>query len=130
MIVLENTELAATGIDLDSLSDDVSDENFPISQNDHLENTRKSVVVDLKWDTWVQGIETSQDIIPTDIQDDRICKPFLSKVTLNLLRVTILSTTKLVDMLFTFDYKYVLTGKFNQDCIEVMITKIYLRLLL
>ncbi|KZS02375.1 Uncharacterized protein APZ42_000608, partial [Daphnia magna] len=45
-------------------------------------------------------------------------EPFLSKVTLNGLRVTILSTVDIVGLLLKENYKYVLTGKLNQDCIE------------
>ena len=48
-----------------------------------------------------------------------IYEPFLSKVTLDSLRVTILSTIDVVELLFQDNYKYVPTGKFNEDCIEV-----------
>lgn len=46
---------------------------------------------------------------------------FLSETTMYALRVTILSTISLTNELFdTYKYKYVLTGKLNQDCVEVL----------
>jgi hypothetical protein len=44
---------------------------------------------------------------------------FASSLTLSTLRVSILSTIDLVDELLDMGFEYVLTGKFNQDCIEV-----------
>lgn len=45
---------------------------------------------------------------------------FLAETTLFALRVTIKSTISLTEeLLNTFKYKYVLTGKLNQDCVEV-----------
>jgi hypothetical protein len=35
--------------------------------------------------------------------------------------VTIMSTIDIVELLLRENYKYVLTGKLNQDCIEVII---------
>ncbi|XP_045023251.1 uncharacterized protein LOC123467367, partial [Daphnia magna] len=57
-----------------------------------------------------------------DFEDGFDCPPlypaFASTLTLSTLRVTILSTIDLVDELLDFGFTYVLTGKFNQDCIE------------
>nr|CAH0109971.1 unnamed protein product [Daphnia galeata] len=44
---------------------------------------------------------------------------FASSLTLSTLRVSILSTIDLVDELLDMGFEYVLTGKLNQDCIEV-----------
>lgn len=48
-------------------------------------------------------------------------KPFASQTTLEALRVTIFSTIELTNHLFSneVNYDFVLTGKLNQDCIEV-----------
>jgi len=44
----------------------------------------------------------------------------VSAITFDGFCVTILSIIDLVDMLLDeYDFKYVLTGKFNQDCVEV-----------
>ena len=48
--------------------------------------------------------------------------PFVSDTTLGALRMTIISTIELTHhLLFDMDYEFVLTGKFNQDCVEVSI---------
>ena len=46
--------------------------------------------------------------------------PFISKQTNKALRISIKTITKLVDLLLSskYDFKYVLTGKFNQDYLE------------
>lgn len=68
--------------------------------------------IDLEsWADW-SPLENSRSTLHTTV-------PFLSKTTMDGLRVTILSTIALVDQLFSLGYLYVLTGKFNQDCIEV-----------
>lgn len=59
-----------------------------------------------------------------DPEADRVCPPepapaFASALTLSTLRVSILSTIELVDELLDMGFEFVLTGKFNQDCIEV-----------
>lgn len=60
-----------------------------------------------------------------DAEDDLLCPPgdpvpaFASALTLSTLRVSILSTINLVDELLNMGFKFVLTEKFNQDCIEV-----------
>lgn len=47
-------------------------------------------------------------------------RPFLSDTSLKAMRVTVTSTIQLVEFLLGgCNYDYVLTGKFNQDCIEV-----------
>lgn len=49
-------------------------------------------------------------------------RPFLSDTSLKAMRVTITSTIQLVEFLLErCNYEFVLTGKFNQDCIEVVI---------
>ncbi len=52
-----------------------------------------------------------------------LCKkgvPFLSPTTLKAMRVTTLSTLRLTaELLHKSKFKFVLTGKFNQDCVEV-----------
>ncbi|EFX68414.1 hypothetical protein DAPPUDRAFT_114583 [Daphnia pulex] len=59
-----------------------------------------------------------------DFADGCDCPPlypaFASTLTLSTLRVSILSTFDLVDELLDLGFiRYVLTGNFNQDCIEV-----------
>jgi hypothetical protein len=48
-------------------------------------------------------------------------KPFASQTTLEALRVTVFSTIELTEHLFSseINFEFVLTGKLNQDCIEV-----------
>ena len=47
-------------------------------------------------------------------------KPFVSDTSLKALRITLTSTIELVEfLLHRCGYDFVLTGKFNQDCIEV-----------
>ena len=48
-------------------------------------------------------------------------EPFISRPTLKALRITIKSIIDLVELLHSPDYEfdYVLTGKFNQDSLEV-----------
>ncbi len=51
---------------------------------------------------------------------DEFLPPFLSTRTNHGLRVTIQSFIDVIEMLlFKYNFKYVLTGKFNQDCLEV-----------
>ena len=46
--------------------------------------------------------------------------PFVSDTTLGALRMTILSIIELTDhLLYVEEYEFVLTGKLNQDCVEV-----------
>jgi hypothetical protein len=55
---------------------------------------------------------------------------FVSVITLEGFSVPILSVIDLVEMLFDeYEFKYVLTGKFNQDCVEITVTftKLFLR---
>ncbi|KAK4006226.1 hypothetical protein OUZ56_011382 [Daphnia magna] len=47
--------------------------------------------------------------------------PFLSQTTIEALRLTLTSIIDLTNDLFDDNYTFVLTGKFNQDCIEVFI---------
>ena len=45
---------------------------------------------------------------------------FVSQTTLQALRITIKSTVDMVEFLLAMDeFDFVLTGKFNQDCLEV-----------
>lgn len=46
--------------------------------------------------------------------------PFVAFVTIKGLRITIKSILAIVDTLFAKGFKYVLTGKLNQDCLEVI----------
>jgi hypothetical protein len=48
-------------------------------------------------------------------------KPFASQTTLAALRVTVFSTIELTEHLYSseINYEFFLTGKLNQDCIEV-----------
>ena len=47
-------------------------------------------------------------------------KPFISDTSLKAMRVTLTSAIELVEFLLNkCNYSFVLTGKFNQDCIEV-----------
>ena len=55
---------------------------------------------------------------------------FVSVITLEGFCVPILSVIDLVEMLFDeYEFKYVLTGKFNQYCVQITVTftKIFLR---
>lgn len=48
-------------------------------------------------------------------------KPFVSDTSLKAMRVTLTSAIELVEFLLNkCNYSFVLTGKFNQDCIEVL----------
>lgn len=87
----------------------------------HAEET----VIDLECFSWNYAVcnADSDPVVKStegNSTEDTIYEPFLSKVTLDSLRVTILSTIDVVELLFQDKYKYVLTGKFNQDCIEVL----------
>ena len=55
---------------------------------------------------------------------------FLTKNTAEGLRVTIKSTLDLINVLHTCSFDYVLTSKFNQDCVEVNLSKICTSLIL
>ncbi|KZR99620.1 Uncharacterized protein APZ42_004443, partial [Daphnia magna] len=44
--------------------------------------------------------------------------PFVSLVTLKALRITIKSMKDIAASLFASGFKYILTGKINQDCLE------------
>jgi hypothetical protein len=57
---------------------------------------------------------------------------FVFDITFKGFRVSILSVIDLVEMLIDeYELKYVLTGKFNQDCVEVTVTeKIFTKLFL
>lgn len=83
------------------------------------------LVIDLEWGCSASNLTCTPETEPlaTEKISDEISvvvyEPFLSKVTLNGLRVTILSTIDVVELLLRDNYKYVLTGKLNQDCIEV-----------
>lgn len=92
-----------------------------INMAKHAEET----VIDLECFSWNYAVcnADSDPVVKStegNSTEDTIYEPFLSKVTLDSLRVTILSTIDVVELLFQDKYKYVLTGKFNQDCIEVL----------
>jgi hypothetical protein len=58
----------------------------------------------------------------TEVKRDETGIPsFASQTTLQALRMTVFSTIELTDYLLGDDigYDFVLTGKFNQDCVEV-----------
>ena len=62
----------------------------------------------------------------TELNSDKTGIPaFASQTTLQALRMTLFSTIELTDHLLSDDigYDFVLTGKFNQDCIEVYTDK-------
>jgi hypothetical protein len=54
--------------------------------------------------------------------------PFLSQTTMGALRISILSSIELTNELFQNSYKYILSGKWNQDCIEVNIKTTFKKL--
>ena len=62
-------------------------------------------------------------LVETDIINTARCSnypPFVALPTLTGLRITINSMIQIVEsLLFEYNYEYVLTGKLNQDCIEV-----------
>ena len=53
------------------------------------------------------------------VNERKETKPFAAMKTLNALRVTIKSVREVVDLQFKEGFDMVLTGKLNQDCLEV-----------
>lgn len=53
-------------------------------------------------------------------------KPFLSDTSLKAMRITLNSSIQLIEFLLkTCEYQFVLSGKFNQDCLEVSVIYIF-----
>ena len=51
---------------------------------------------------------------------EKNARPFLSDTSLNAMRLTLTSAMELIDFLLKeCDFQFVLSGKFNQDCLEV-----------
>jgi hypothetical protein len=95
-------------------------------QDMNMAKPAEETVIDLECYTWSYAVcNADSDPVLKSTEGNStedvpiIYEPFLSKVTLDILRVTILSTIDVVELLFQDNYKYVPTGKFNQDCIEV-----------
>jgi hypothetical protein len=62
------------------------------------------------------------------ISKERNETPFLSQTTLEAFRLTLLSIIDLTEDLLSNNYDFVLTGKFNQDCIEVMCSSLLIEM--
>lgn len=61
--MLDETELASTGIDLNTLNDDTPAECYPtesITEESSFRESAEAVLIDLEWGSWVQGVESSQ----------------------------------------------------------------------
>lgn len=136
--LLDDTEIAACGeFAMHEMEDEVlsehSDDFWKDSQDGKppekipIQVTQQSgesplLVIDLEWGWSASTCTPETEPLATKVSDEIsvvVYEPFLSKVTLNGLRVTILSTIDVVELLLRENYKYVLTGKLNQDCIEV-----------
>lgn len=98
--------------DSDYNSDDELDECFDVNVTAQFEEAH------------TDGNDTQgyYDELDDSTGDDRPLPMFASTVTMNGLRVTIASIIDIIEfVLRKYDpYKYVLTGKLNQDLIEVM----------
>lgn len=132
---LDDTEIAACGEFPDNemedevlldLSEDFKRDlqNGQSSEESLAKQSRESPVqvIDLEWGWAASTCTHDEEPLATQGSDEIsavVYEPFLSKVTLNGLRVTILSTIDVVELLLRENDKYVLTGKLNQDCIEV-----------
>lgn len=75
-------------------------------------------VIDLEWCSSADALNLTD---MKDVDSNEVYEPFLSTTTMNGLRVTIFNTIDVVNLLLDSGYNYVLTGKLNQDCIEVRI---------
>lgn len=115
--VLDETELASTGVVWPCDNDFGTLDDIPVKHS-RSENA-SSQVIHLEWGSWVakneQSVTPRLDNHESKTNKENVLMPFLSATTPNGLRVTILSTIDLVDMLLQSGYKFVLTGKFNQD---------------
>ena len=64
-------------------------------------------------------MEEFDRIIVDTLEDKSGVKTFASLTTLHALRVTIKSVAEIIEQLFSLGVEMVLTGKANQDCLEV-----------
>ncbi|XP_032790493.2 uncharacterized protein LOC116927568 [Daphnia magna] len=111
---LEETKIAACGISpSNELEDKVllcgdSQDDFHSKSEEQLSLIKKPPVVDidLEWGSWAATVYS------------HTWKFLYSNITLNGLRVTIMSTIDVVELHLRENYRYVLTEKLNQDCIE------------
>lgn len=62
----------------------------------------------------LEKMDSTEKILKTENR-----KSFISQTSLEALRLTITSILNLTRDLLDHDFNFVLTGKFNQDCIEV-----------
>lgn len=77
---------------------------------------------------WVLKKKTLEDLLDTLKETETHSKlskdnpkPFLSDTSLKAMRITVCSTIELVEFLLKkCGFDFVLTGKFNQDCLEVI----------
>ncbi len=100
-------------------------EELPVNTSSLMQET-PVVEIDLEWGSWADTVNAASSSQTESEESEDVAEvvyePFLSKITLNGLRVTIMSTIDVVELLLRENYKYVLTGKLNQDCIEVIIS--------
>lgn len=86
------------------------------------EKDKATTVIDLEWCSIADLLNVADNVDNESTEVSEIVyEPFLYSTTMNGLRVTILSTIDVDNFLLNSGYKYVLTGKLNQDCIEVNI---------
>jgi hypothetical protein len=119
---LEETELAACG----HFTEDKREDEILLTDSsiDHelsginYEAGKEIKVIDFEWCSLADAFNITYK---KDVYSNEVYEPFLSIITLNGLIVTILSTIVVVIFLLDSGYSYVLTGKLNQDCIEVSI---------
>lgn len=101
----------------------------PAANDVHLERTDISAVATVATKGSLK--RKADHSVPVGVKPQRAKKkriiekriaPFVSATTLKAMRITIKSMIDLVELLLSKElgYKYVLTGKFNQDCLEVI----------
>lgn len=123
---LEETEYAACGqLSTDELEGEIlRDDSYKPNELDDIqhEKDKATTVIELEWCSIADLLNVADNVDNESTEVSEIVyEPFLSSTTMNGLRVTILSTIDVVNFLLDSGYKYVLTGKLNQDCIEVNI---------
>jgi hypothetical protein len=83
----------------------------------------KEAITDLNWPPKKKKLEEMLGVLSRTEkayqESKKQKKMFVSMTTLRGWRISILSTIAIVEELFTENYSFVLTGKFNQDALEV-----------
>lgn len=84
----------------------------------------KEGITDLNWGPKKKILEVMLSVLDETervyLQSKKQRKMFVSMTTLRGWRISIKSTISLVEEMFTENYSVVLTGKFNQDALEVI----------